>query len=89
MLPATPARSQATPSASPTSFPEQLARSREELVAPLRDAVADAGGDRTRDADAIYQLAMGRMQDALVRNEAPTADEVAHLVDFALRGMQA
>lgn len=69
-------------------FPEQLTRSREELVAPLRDAVADAGGDRSGDADAIYQLAMGRMQDALVRNEAPTAAEVAHLVDFALRGMQ-
>ena len=67
-------------------FAAEHARSREVLVVPLRTAVIEAGGD-PRDADAIYQLAMGRMQDALVRHERPTVDEVDHLVEFALRGL--
>jgi AcrR family transcriptional regulator len=70
-------------------FPEEHARSREQLVVPLREAVAAAGGDPQHDADAIYQLAMGRMQDALLRRERPPADEVEHLVVFALRGLAA
>ena len=42
-------------------FPDQAAQSRELVVEPLRDALADAGGDRDvgRDADAVYQLALG------------------------------
>jgi AcrR family transcriptional regulator len=67
-------------------FELEHARSRELLVAQLRAAVVEAGGD-PRDADVIYQLAMGRMQDALVRHERPSADEVEHLVEFAVRGL--
>ncbi len=68
-------------------FPVEHAASRERLLAPLRAAVADAGGDPARDADAIYHLAFGRMQDALVRRETPDAAETEHLVQFALQGL--
>lgn len=67
-------------------FPAETARQREQVVLPLREAVADAGGDPT-DADAIYHLTMGRMQDALVRREVPSAEEVARFTSFALRAL--
>jgi AcrR family transcriptional regulator len=68
-------------------FPQELARSRELVVAPLRDAVADAGGDRVRDADVIYHLAIGAMDDALVSRIRPSKADVDHLVEFALKGI--
>jgi AcrR family transcriptional regulator len=68
-------------------FPEQSAHSRELVVAPLRLAVADAGGDPQRDADAIYQLAFGFMNDALARRARPSNADVAHVVAFALAGI--
>jgi len=68
-------------------FPDESGRSRERLMVPLRAAVAVAGGDPEGDAEAIYQLAMGRMQDALLRREQPSRQEVDHLVDFALHGI--
>ena len=69
------------------AFPSEWARSREALVAPLRDAVADAGGDVEHDVDAIYDLAFGAMETALLRRVHPSADDVAHVVRFALRGI--
>jgi len=69
-------------------FPEQSAHSRELVVAPLRAAVADLGGDPRRDADAIYQLAFGFMNDALARRERPTRPDVEHVVAFALSGVE-
>jgi AcrR family transcriptional regulator len=69
-------------------FPDEVARSRELLVRPLRDAVADAGGDPQRDADAIYHLAIGCMNDALVTRRRPSEDEVAHLEQFVLGGLR-
>lgn len=68
-------------------YPDGTARSREQVVAPLRAAIADTGGDPDRDADAIYHLAMGRAGDAIARGQAPTKSEVEHLVAFALRGI--
>jgi AcrR family transcriptional regulator len=68
-------------------FPEEMARSRESLVAPLRAAVTAAGGDPERDTDAVYQLAMGTMNDALVRRATPSKADVAHVVEFALAGI--
>ena len=68
-------------------FPDESARSREQVVAPLRLAVTNAGGDPQHDADAIYHLAMGRTGDAIARGDLPTQDEVDHLVEFALRGI--
>jgi AcrR family transcriptional regulator len=69
-------------------FPDEVARSRELLLRPLRDAVADAGGDPQRDADAIYHLAIGCMNDALVARRRPTDDDVEHLVQFVLGGLR-
>jgi AcrR family transcriptional regulator len=70
-------------------FPAESARSREHVLAPLRAALADAGGDPAHDGDAIYFLAMGRTGDAIARGHLPTRDEVDHLVEFALRGIGA
>jgi AcrR family transcriptional regulator len=68
-------------------FPEEMARSRESVVAPLRAAVTAAGGDPERDTDAVYQLTMGTMNDALVRRATPSKADVAHVVEFALAGV--
>jgi AcrR family transcriptional regulator len=67
-------------------FPDEWSASRERLMAPLRAAVADAGGDPDRDADAIYHVTFGEMEDALKRRVHPSRDDVNHLVAFALRG---
>jgi AcrR family transcriptional regulator len=68
-------------------YPDATATQRERVVAPLRDAVEDAGGDRDRDADAIYFLTMGRIEDAIARGAAPTDDDVAQTVRFSLRAI--
>src|SRR6202022_1487037 len=60
-------------------FPDEVARSRELLVRPRRAAVPAPGGHPPRDADAIYPLAIGCMNDALVARRRPTEDDVAHL----------
>jgi len=67
-------------------FPEEWSASRERLIAPLRTAVAEAGGDPDRDADAIYYVTFGEMEDALKRRVHPTREDVNHLVQFALKG---
>ena len=67
-------------------FPADWSALREAVIAPLRDAVAAAGGDRDRDADAIYHVTFGEMEDALKRRAHPTRDDVDHLVDFAMKG---
>jgi AcrR family transcriptional regulator len=68
-------------------FSDETARSRELVVAPLRTAIGEAGGDPARDADAVYHLTMGRTTDAIARSEQPSRNEVDHLVQFALKGM--
>jgi AcrR family transcriptional regulator len=68
-------------------FPDETARSRELLLRPLRDALVVAGGDADRDADAIYHLVMGSMNDALVHRTTPSQADVDHLVEFALTGI--
>jgi AcrR family transcriptional regulator len=69
-------------------FPAEVARSEELLVVPLRDAVADAGGDPRRDADVIYHLTIGCMNDALVARRRPTKRDVEHLEQFVLGGLR-
>jgi AcrR family transcriptional regulator len=64
-------------------FPLEWGASRDELLAPLRTALVEVGGDPD-DAPLVYHLAMGTMQDCLVRRHAPTAAEVARVVDAAL-----
>jgi AcrR family transcriptional regulator len=68
-------------------FPEAMARSRESVMASLRAAVEAAGGDPERDGNAIYQLTMGTMNDALVQRVRPSPADVEHLVSFALAGI--
>jgi hypothetical protein len=75
-------------------FPEEVRRINRLLVEPLVDALADAvsqelvpGGNPERDADALYHLAMGWMQLKLVEGGDPTAEDAAHIVDFAMRGL--
>jgi AcrR family transcriptional regulator len=68
-------------------FPAEWQASRDALLAPLRDAVAAAGGDPDRDPELLYHLAFGAMEAALVRQEPPTRADVDHLVAFALRGV--
>jgi AcrR family transcriptional regulator len=70
-------------------YPEATASQREQVVAPLRDAVEAAGGDRDRDANVIYYLTMGRAEDAIARGTAPTDADVAHTVTFASRALGA
>ena len=69
-------------------FPDEVARSRELLMAPLRAAVAEAGGDPQRDADAVYHLVIGRMNDALVARQPPSRADVDHLEQFVLGGLR-
>jgi AcrR family transcriptional regulator len=64
-------------------FPTEWSASRDELVAPLRSALVEAGGDPA-DAPLVYHLAMGTMQEALVRRTAPTDSDVARVVDAVL-----
>jgi AcrR family transcriptional regulator len=69
-------------------FPEEVARSRELLVRPVRDAVAELGGDPQRDADAVYHLVLGAMNDALVARRRPSRADVEHLEEFVLGGLR-
>ncbi len=75
-------------------FPVEARASIEHLKQPLVRAIDDArtrgdapGADAMRDAEAIYQLAMGCMQRHLVERVAPSARDVEQLVAFALAGL--
>ena len=70
-------------------FPVESAASSERLLAPLREAIADAGGDRVRDTAAVHELAMGTMRRFLVERRTPSSADIAHVVRFALAGLQA
>ena len=67
-------------------FPEDWSALREAVIGPLREAVAAAGGDADRDADAIYHVTFGEMEDALKRRVHPSRDDVEHVVNFAMKG---
>jgi len=70
-------------------FPTEWARSRDVLLAPLRAAIGDAGGDPALDAPAVYHLAMGSMQEALARRERPSDADVEHLAAAAVAIVEA
>ena len=69
-------------------FPEEVARSRELVIRPLRAAVAEAGGDPQRDGDAVYHLVIGCMNDALIARRPPAGDDIEHLERFVLGGLR-
>jgi AcrR family transcriptional regulator len=62
------------------AFPVESRRSRERLLEPLSAVVGEEA------ALAMYHLAMGSMQTALVERRPPTKGEIDGLVAFALRG---
>jgi AcrR family transcriptional regulator len=69
-------------------FPAEVLRSDDKLKAPLRAALAEMPDvDVERDADAVYQLTMGRMHAYLLQGERPSRRDVEHLVEFAVRGL--
>lgn len=70
------------------AYPEETAARTEQLLAPLRAAVAELRGDPQRDADAVHELAMGTMRRAVTTGVAPTRADVEHLVRFAVAGIQ-
>ncbi len=61
-------------------YPDEVARSREQLVTPLAARIG-AGN-----ADAIYHLTMGMVHDALAARRTPTKREVDAMTEFAIRG---
>jgi AcrR family transcriptional regulator len=68
-------------------YPEETAASRDALVAVLRPAVVAAGGDG-RDAELVHDLALARMNDALVHHRVPDRKEIAHLGAFCLGAIE-
>jgi AcrR family transcriptional regulator len=64
-------------------YPTEWGASRDELLAPLRAAIVETGGD-PENTTLVYHLAMGAMQDALVRHELPTDADVERVVLAAL-----
>jgi len=65
-------------------FPEQWSRLHDALLAPLRAAIAESGGDPEYDARAVYHLAFGMMEDALVRRARPSDADVEYLVESSI-----
>jgi AcrR family transcriptional regulator len=68
-------------------FPAEWEASRNALLAPLRSAVAAAGGDVDRDPELCYHLAFGAMEAALVQRRTPSRADVDRIVEFAWRGV--
>jgi AcrR family transcriptional regulator len=75
-------------------FPAEVAKSERRLTALLRDAIeaAIATGalpptDAAREAETLYDLAMGWMQRMLAQPEPPDRAVAEHLVEFAMHGL--
>ena len=77
------------------AFPAEVALSRAQLTAPLRDALADgrreagqlADVDPEQDAEALYHLMMGWIEARLVEGRIPEPAEVDRLEAFVLSGL--
>ncbi len=61
-------------------YPGEVARSRNQLVAPLAARVGEAN------AEAVYHLTMGTVHDALSARRTPTKREAETMIGFAIRG---
>ena len=75
-------------------FPSEVRASERQLVAMLRDAIAaarDAGAlakaDPERDAEVVYDLAMGWVERKLADPATARRADAEHLADFAMRGL--
>jgi AcrR family transcriptional regulator len=70
-------------------FPAETRASSDRVIAPLREAIAQAGGNPDRDAAIINELAMGTMHRYLVDRTTPSRADIEHVVRFALAGLTA
>jgi AcrR family transcriptional regulator len=77
------------------SYPEEVAESERRLTALLRDALRSAvadgqlpDADPDRDAETLYQLAMGWLAARLAESAPPERRDAERLVDFALHGLR-
>jgi AcrR family transcriptional regulator len=62
------------------AHPDEARRARDVLLAPLRGIVGDV------EAVAVYHVAMGAMQDALLERRVPTRAEIERVSRFAIQG---
>ena len=76
-------------------FPDEVARCADQLAAPLREVIEAGrasgelpGADPGRDASAIYDLAMGWLQRALLESGAPSRADADHVLAFAMHGLE-
>jgi AcrR family transcriptional regulator len=73
------------------AFPAEMRTSRDRLIEILAEAIGRVRGgaavDTWRDAEAVYHLTFGTLHEHLSRRTAPSADEVEHAVQFALRAL--
>jgi AcrR family transcriptional regulator len=68
-------------------FPDDLARSRTELVATLAPSIRELGSS-DQDATFVCELALARMNDAITHRRKPPPQEVQRLVAFCLAGVR-
>jgi AcrR family transcriptional regulator len=64
------------------------------IMAPMRDLLVEpmaalGGPDPLRDADAVFQITAATMRRYVGSTEQPSADDIAHLVQFCLGGLAA
>jgi AcrR family transcriptional regulator len=76
------------------AHPREVAESEGRLTELVREALRDAlaagelaGADPERDAEMLYQLAMGWLQARLVDGRPPDRGDAERLVDFARHGL--
>jgi AcrR family transcriptional regulator len=70
-------------------FPAEVEAAESRLTAMLRDALRDAAGaDPERDAETLYDLAMGWMQRRLAQPGRARREDAEALTAFALHGLR-
>jgi hypothetical protein len=74
-------------------FPREVEESEQRLTAMLRDALHESGGvlrsaDPQRDAETLYDLALGWMQRRLAQPGLATRVDAEALTEFALHGIR-
>jgi AcrR family transcriptional regulator len=74
-------------------FPREVEASEQRLTAMLQDALREAGdalqsSDPQRDAETLYDLAMGWMQRRLAQPDLATRADADALTEFALHGVR-
>ncbi|MFO0690179.1 MAG: TetR/AcrR family transcriptional regulator [Myxococcota bacterium] len=77
------------------TFPGEVARSRDQLTAPLRVTLEAARSEGAlpavvpdQDAEALYHLMMGWIEARLVEGRIPEAAEVERLESFVMSGLE-